>query len=283
MSRVIEMHKLEDLTHFEQLREETAGFIQNVLRSSTKETSDHQMAFHELLLLSYKEGCIGFILGKTDEHVRESFRRAADYGIKLLAAKAPDGSTGFRSFEVDLEAARDGSIGGVEIRERRFQPEERKLSVDKFVAARMAITAFGPSSELMRVGYFPEEDYANPNVVPEPGTLEDLRARKAWLRGDRIQAKREGEAALSRSSNARVRPSIQAFLSLIGGDFANFCSHLVDVVKQHAKFYKKYPHVAEGAICYPGMELGRMAFDQGFPLKEQPYLPLRFLPNFSVS
>jgi len=281
MSRAIEMHRLEDLTHFEQLRVETAGFIQNVLRSTTKETSGHQMAFHELMLLAYKEGCIALILGKTEEHIRECYRQAADYGIKMLGIA--EGQDGLRSFEVDLEG-NDQGLTHVQIRPRPVREGERKLSIDKFITALDMITAFGASTAIKVVAEFPEDSYtANPNVIADASTLADLRARRAWLRGDAETARRDGRAALSKNTNERVKPAMAAFLSIVDGEETAFAAALMDVVKAHKKFYQKYPHVAEGAVCFPGMSLCRMALDRGFPVDEQPYLPIRFLPNYRAA
>jgi hypothetical protein len=275
------MHKLESLTHFEQLSEETAGFIQIVLRSTTKETSDHQMAFHELMLLSYKEGCIAFILGRKEELTRECFRRAADYGIQMLGVR--EGREGLRSFEVDLEGNEQG-LTSVQIRARPIREGERKLSIDKFITALDMIAAFGVSAAIKVVAEFPEVSYtANPNVIADASTLANLRARRAWLRGDTETARREGRAALSQNTNERVKPAIAAFLSVVDGDEATFALNLKDVARVHKKSYQKHPHVAEGAVCFAGMSLCRMALDRGFPVVEQPYLPIRFLPNYRVA
>jgi hypothetical protein len=57
--------------------------------------------------------------------------------------------------------------------------------------------------------------------------------------------------------------------------------HLEQKLKTHKKRYQMKRHDPEGVISVSGLELCRMAIDRGFTLKEQPCLPLRFLPNFA--
>lgn len=277
----MKLHDMESRSHFEELDIETRGFIENMVRLAEKETSDHQLAFHQLMTLSYKQGCIGFVLGKIDEEVTRCFRAAADYGVQMLGVS--EGRDGFRSFEVDLEG-NDRGLTFAKIRPRPVKQGERKLSINKFIDAFETITAFGTSRDIKVVAEFPEDSYtANPNVIAEPGTLADLRARRAWLRGDVETAGLDGRAALSQNTNKRVKPAIEAFLSIVDGEAPAFSAALIDLVKAHKKYYQKYPHVAEGAVCFAGMSLCRMALDRGFPIEEQPYLPIRFLPNYRTA
>jgi hypothetical protein len=71
-----------------------------------------------------------------------------------------------------------------------------------------------------------------------------------------------------------------ALLAILASEQKTFDLHLEEHVKAHKKYYRRHPNDPRGFISMGGLALCRLARGGGLTVKDQPYLPVRLLPNY---
>ena len=276
---MVELHKLLGKDHFERLCSARLSAQKTMLDLLSNGRGDTRYCYQDLLRGHWDNGCIALILEKGDEEARENFRKAAEYASLFL--KTPGGLKGPRTFEAHLEVSPEG-VRPIAIHEKPPPPEGSRLAIHEYSLALMLIAAFGERQAIREAAWYPEEGYRSSEVIAGEDYFALLRAYKAWLLEDEATAKSEAMAVLPRSQ-AVVRPEVAAFLSMATGDAEGFRKNLGERLKTHKKQWAKHPNMPKGVVCLPGLMLCRMAFERGIALEDQPYLPVRLLPNCKPS
>lgn len=273
---MVELHKIVDKAHFERLRAARLSSQQTMLDLLANGRGDRRYCHKDLLQSHWENGCIALILERGDEEAQENFHKAAEYASLFL--RTPAGLKGLRIYEAQLEVSHEG-VRPLAIHEKPASPEARRLAIHEYSLALMLLAAFGQREAIREAASYPEEGYRSPEVIAGEDYFTQLRAYKTWLLGDEPRAKNEAMAVLA-ASEAAVKPEVAAFLSMAAGDADGFRKHLRDRLKTHKKQWAKHPNMPEGIVCLPGLMLCRMAFERGVAVEDQPYLPVRLLPNY---
>lgn len=272
----IKYHKLPERKHFEILRESNGPLAQRMVDLIKNGKADFQYCYKSLFLMSLDNGYIVLILGESDEKAVEEFRNAVDYAMTLLTGSGP--YFPLRSYELEVDVAAGGSRPSIrEIPQPKTTPP---LDPTYYKLALAAIVAFGDEAQRRVAADYPEEGYRNPNVIVDESLFTELRAMKAWLKGDAATAEKGVRAALTACKEEHARPEIAALLSLVVGDEAGFRQHLEERVKGYKKQYQRMSNMPEGFVYLFGLALCRLALERGIAVEDQPYLPVRLLPNY---
>lgn len=238
-------------------------------------TGDLQVAYGQLVRGSLKHACIALILAREDREVQRSFHEAVSYGMSLLEARS---GAGARIYDVRLEVSERGTERAA-MHERRPQKGEGLLPVTDFSSVLTTTIAFGDEAQRGRVASYPEERYSNPDIVAPTYLYGNLRALKAWLRGEEALARGEAEAVVSACPEAGPKAGMATFLALVARDQMGFETQLEEHLKAHKKHYQKNPHDPLGMVSIYGLALCRLASERGLRVEEWPYLPTRLLPS----
>ncbi len=100
------------------------------------------------------------------------------------------------------------------------------------------------------------------------------------LRGDDADARKEAEASVAKAG--KDEPAHAALLALLQGDARDLSQCLDAELKAHNKRFKKQASEPLGAVCFPALTVARIAIDRGMKVEEDPYLPVRLLPNYAA-
>lgn len=271
----MKMHRLEARAHFERL---DLDFHVSLKKSQRwlAEGRAGQGLYGGLYLDSVRLGCIALILDRGGDEARQHFHAAAEYAGKWLVA--PGSTGGPRVYDVRQEASEAG-IRVTAIHKIPPSREPSKLSVINYGEIMAVTIAFGNRTAMAAVAGFPEEGYQNPDVVAGPEIFTAFRARKAWLRGEAAEARREGLLFLKQSRETGPRAGMSAFLAMTTGDAKGFRKHLDERLDSYGRQYQKRPNDPAGFVCLDGLALCRLAIDRGIAVEDGPYLPVRLLPN----
>lgn len=268
-------HKLLPDSHFENFLRRNRDLVAKTLQRLEDGTGIPQLCYETLMSLSLSNGCIAVILGHGDEEAKKHFTASVEYALKLLHAPGAPGG-GMRSYEAHVELSEEGARL-TSLHEKRPMAGSEKLSITDYHRALLCVVSFGDRSAFPEVAAVPEEKYRNPGTIASEDYWLYLRAWKALLRGNEAEARREAEASLSK---ARDQPSRATFVALLRGDAGGVAESLEAELKAHKKRFQKEPNEPQGAVCFPGLMLCRMAIDRGMKVEDGPYLPVRLLPNY---
>jgi hypothetical protein len=272
-------HTLLPSSHYEGLRERNLRAIARTEEQLRTGEGIPQLCYEVLLRRTLSNGCIALILDRGDEEARENFTASAEYALKLLDAPGRRGG-GMRSYEAHVKVSEEGSRLTA-LHEKVPQPGSENLSIKDYYLALICIVAFGEPEAFAMVASVPENRYRNPGTIAADETWQFLRGLKASLKGDEADAKVEARGVLSRGGD--MQPEASALLALLARDTTAFAEPLKKVVEAHRKRGEKEPNDPVGVVCLPGLMLCRLAKDRGIVMEEDPYLPLRLLPNYRAA
>ncbi len=268
------MHKLENFEHFGRMRERWLDSNARGLELLQVGKGDVQFILGSLCRQSLDLGCIALILDRGDDEARSYFRQAPVYAIEWL--RAPGSTSSPRVYDVNLEVSERGTQVTA-LHERKPSREPAKHSLISYTEILFAVLTFGSEVQMREVAEFPEEGYRNPNVL---GSYEDLRVWKEWMLGRMEEARRTAQRVLQGSPEPSVRASLTALLAILDGKRDLVDSQLEEHVKVHRKYYQRHGNDPRGFVSMGGLALSRLAMERGMLVEDQPYLPVRLLPNY---
>jgi hypothetical protein len=274
---MLKMHKLLGSEHFERLGRDAEESIRKRVQWLAEGKGDRQGIHGDLCKDSLWLGCIALMLTKDDERARVHFRKAADYALEWL--RAPGSVASPRVYDVNLEASERGTQVTA-MHERKPSREPRKLSITSYVEILTTVVAFGDEAGKREVASFPEEGYRNSEEVVEPYFFTYMRAWRSWLLGDEAAANREATACLGIANKPWPNANLTALLAISAKDEAAFERGLEEGLKAHKRQYQRQPNDPRGLISAGGLALCRLALGRGLRVEDQPYLPVRLLPNY---
>jgi hypothetical protein len=233
---------------------------------------------------------MALVLDRGDDEARRWFRLLVPYALRWLGAPPVKGA--LQSTEVQVEVSPAGTIKKVFQRLMNTpapatgpaNDPRATISVGHYSMILTTVGVFGTDAEIATVIACPETRYRRPDEFAYPHTFGYLRALKAWYAGDRATAREETEQAIRENTdNKRIAPEYLAFLALQLGDASEFRRLVGERVKTHRQAAAKEPKDPRMVIAWSAMQLCRMARREGLVVMEEgPYLPLRFLPEWST-
>jgi hypothetical protein len=275
---VITTHKTLGPEHFERLRAEAVAFVKKTEGMLANRKGDRQACHDFLCHDSLRLACMALILKRGDREADVHFKAAARHALEWLRAPGSVGEP--RVYDVNLYVSDSGVRAGA-IDERPASHVPRKLSLSDFSMILLVTAAFGDVTDFDEVARFPEDSYRNSNVIESPEAYAQMRTLKAWLRHEGDDARREAEGVLAVTKAPVIQAGVGALLAMMVGDTPGFQQHLDERLTQHKKQYRRLPNDPLGIVCVHGMALCRLAVERQLEVTEGPYLPLRFLPNWS--
>jgi immunity protein 49 of polymorphic toxin system len=271
-------HDLLPASHFEMLR----GVYRDLVATTFQQLKDGsgvpQLCYKTLVRMSLANGCIALILEQPDEEARRHFVDAATHALQLLDAPGARGG-GVRAYEANVEVSEDGARV-TSLHEKRPEAGLEKLSITDFHQALISVVSFGERTSFGRIASFPEDRYRNPGTVASEEYWSHLRAWKALLRGDEAGARKEAEASVAKAG--KDEPAHAALLALLQSDARGLSQSLDAELKAHNKRFKKQASEPLGAVCFPVLTVARIAIERGMKVEEDPYVPVRLLPNYAA-
>jgi hypothetical protein len=233
---------------------------------------------------------MALVLDRGDDEARRWFRLLVPYALRWLDAPPTKGA--LTSTEVQLEVSPAGTIKKVFQKLMKTpapatgpaNDRRATLTVLNYASILTTVGVFGTDADIATVIACPETRYRRPDVIASPDTFTSLRALKAWYAGDRAAARQLTEQAIRENTNNKtIAPEYFAFLALQLGDASEFRRLIGERIKTHQKSAAKAPKDPTMVIAPSVMELCRMARREGLVIMEEgPYLPLRFLPEWST-
>ena len=163
--------------------------------------------------------------------------------------------------------------------------------IGTFEGAMIVFVAFGTRDDVHRAGETPEVAYRNPNIVSDPGSFAWLRAQKAWALERFDEARAACQEVLECPPPAVPRPmarglmsgrpvmhaKVRALLALLDDEPESFRSALVDLEREHQRFYARVRGTCLRFYSLAGLALARMAKGHRIEVDETLLLPTRFL------
>ncbi len=228
--------------------------------------------------MTLANGSIALILGHGDHEAKKEFTASADYALKMLDAPGRRGGGIARSYEAHVQYSEEGARLTA-LHEKRPEPGSERLSITDYHQALLCVVSFGARESFATIAAYPEERYSNPGTVASEDHWLYLRAWKALLAGNEADALHVAEASLTKAPKD-LRPARTTLISLVHRDQAAFSKSLQDELVGHKKRYRKEPNAPLGVISLPALAVCRMAIERGMTVEDQPYVPVRLLPNY---
>jgi hypothetical protein len=234
---------------------------------------------------------MALVLDLGDDEARRWFRFVVPYALGWLDAPPVPGE--MKATEVQLELSPAGKIKNVVQRLMKTSAPatgpasdpRATISAGQYGSILNTVALFGTDAEIATVIACPEPRYRRPDVYSYPDAFTYLRALKAWHAGDRTTARAQTEQAIRENTeNKIIAPEYFAFLALQLGDAGEFRRLIGERVKTHQEMAANEPKDPRMVIAWTAMTLCRMARRAGLVVMEEgPYLPLRFVPEWSAS
>lgn len=232
-------------------------------------TGDAQECCRQLITTLGWLGGMSVALGKPDAVVRDYFRRAATYGLRMMGL--PGSTQGPRVVDVKLAVSPDGKVRVESERPRPPQQHSGKPSLIAYADALTSVIAFGTADEIHGMASYGPDDYQTEGLVVGRRVHNSLAGRRAWLRGRDDEARRELRSALRGEHNA----GDAALLAIADGDAVRFARHLAARLEAHLLQYRDKPLDPDGFVCVHALGLCRLAAAVGLPSSDARFLPVR--------
>lgn len=268
------MHKPADLAYFEMLYGEYGVFLAKTQERLDTGLDPPAAHFATLSWVARSLGCVCVVLHKKDEEGIGYFDRSVRFSRRMLHAGAGQQAP---LFDADLVLPPLTFPKG-EYREAMPLPREYKLDLVDYTSALMTTLAFGDFSAIEEVLACPESRYHSEADAPEE--VASVRAWRAWILGDDDAAKRESKAALVECDTPALTLGLHAFVAMTRGDAPGFRQYLSERLKAYEHQYANVPQDPDAFVCMQGLALCRLAFNEGLRVPDEPYLPVRLLPNY---
>lgn len=276
----VRMDKFKDASHFEAIY--TFG-VENSARwrktlDERGDEIDRQIVTQYVLMDCLSCGSIGVLLGYDDVPVRQFFACATEYGRRLLSerGRVPD------MRELEFHMGPQG-VEKVVTGENIFAGmTEYPLSISYYHRATVLALAFGDASTCAEFAAYPEERYRSPGIVTTDAHFRQLRAHKAWIRGETAQAIRDFEAVRDDNATPYTHALMSAWLALERDDLATFRAELTKVLEAHKALYRRKSNDPEGIVCFPALALSRLARTRGIEVEDDGYMPARLVASTPV-
>jgi hypothetical protein len=247
--------------------------------------------FETLYRDAMRGATMALVLDLGDDEARRWFRSVVPYALRWLDAPPIPGA--MKATEVQLEMSPAGTIKKVVQRLMKSSvapatgpanDQRATITAGQYGSILSSVALFGTDAEIATVIACPESRYRHPEVFSYPDAFTYLRALKAWYAGDRATARAQTEQAIRENTDNKViAPEYFAFLALQLGDAGEFRRLIGERVKTHQEMAANEPKDPRMVIAWTAMTLCRMARREGLVVMEEgPYLPLRFVPEWST-